>query len=136
MISELRKFGITLGVVFGLLALVFWLRGRACFLYIFILSALFLICALCAPRLLKHVHKVWMTFGMSVGWVMTRVILSILFYLVVTPTGLIARLFGKDFLDIKYDKNAKSHWIPKGSKAPLQGPQGRGSATSSYENQY
>lgn len=133
---ELRKFGITLGVVFGLLALVFWLRGRACFLYIFILSALFLICALCAPCLLKPVHRVWMTFAMSIGWVMTRVILSILFYTVVTPIGLIARLFGKDFLDTSFRGTggtkfggkavppANSCWIPKGG------------VKSSYENQY
>lgn len=121
---ELRKFGITLGIVFGLLGTIFCLRGREYFLYILILSALFLICAFCAPMCLKPVHKLWMTFAMSMGWVMTRVILSILFYLVVTPIGLLARLFGKDFLDIKFDKTATSYWIPKGS------------AKSSYENQY
>ena len=124
MTHELQKFGITLGIVFGLFGAIFCLRGREYFLYILILSALFLICAFCAPVCLKPVHKLWMTFAMAMGWVMTRVILCILFYLVVTPTGLVARLFGKAFLDIKFDKTAASYWIPKSSEK------------SSYENQY
>jgi hypothetical protein len=56
----------------------------------------------------------WMTLAILMSWVMTRVILSVLFYLGITPMSILARLFGKDFLAIKFDrKDVTSYWIPK-----------------------
>lgn len=109
--AELRSFGITIGIVLGLLGGLFLWRGKDYFPYFFILSAAFLLLGLVVPIALKVIHKVWMTLAMLLGLLMTRVILSLLFYLVVTPIGLLARLFGKDFLNLK--KNADSYWIPK-----------------------
>jgi len=112
---ELRKFGIVVGIVLGLLGVLFLWRGKDTYSYFLILSAAFLILGLAVPILLKPIHKVWMTLAELLGWLMTRVILSVLFYLVVTPIGLLARLSGKDFLDSKFDRNANSYWIPKGT---------------------
>ena len=58
---------------------------------------------------------------------MTRVILTVLFCLVVTPTGILARMFGKHFLDIKFDRNVDSYWIARKSAAVER---------KSYENQF
>jgi hypothetical protein len=57
-----------------------------------------------------------MTLAILIGWFMTRIILSILFYLVLTPTRLLARLFGKQFLDLKMDNSKKSYWNYRESK--------------------
>jgi len=111
---ELRKFGITVGIVLGLLGGLFLWRGRDTYSYFLILSAAFLLLGLVVPILLKPIHKVWMTLAVLLGWLMTRVILSVLFYLVVTPIGLLARLFRKDFLELKFNGNGDSYWIPKG----------------------
>jgi len=51
-----------------------------------------------------------MSISILLGFVMTRVILSILFYIVITPVGFVARLLGKDFLDEKIDKSKESYW--------------------------
>jgi len=111
--SDLRKFGITMGIVLTLLGgLLLW-HNKSYYIYLFILAAAFIIPGLAVPFVLKPIHKVWMTISIILGWIMTRVILSILFYLVVTPTNCVARLFGKQFLDLKIDKNVSSYWISK-----------------------
>ncbi len=111
--TELRKFGITLGIVFGLLGGLFLWREKSYYFYLFILSAFFLFFGLVLPVLLKPIHKIWMGLALVLGSIMTRVILSVLFYLVITPLGLISKLSGKDFLDLKFDKSASSYWIQR-----------------------
>ena len=111
--KDLRKFGITVGLVFTLLgALLLW-RNKAYYYWLFIAAAAFLVPGLLVPVLLRPVHKIWMTVAIVLGWIMTRIILTVLFYLVITPTGLLGRLFGKSFLDLKFDDNAESYWIPR-----------------------
>jgi len=111
--SELRKFGITIGIVLGLLGGFFLWRGKTYYSTFFIISILFLFLGLVLPVLLKPIQKIWMVLAILMGWFMTRIILIILFYLIVTPIGLLARLFGKDFLNTKFNKNPDSYWISK-----------------------
>lgn len=111
--SNLRQFGITMGIVLILFGGLFLWRDKDYYIYLFIIATVFMILGLAVPFVLKPIHKAWMTISIILGWIMTRVILSILFYLVVTPTSWLARLFGKQFLDLKIDKNARSYWIPK-----------------------
>ena len=111
---ELRKFGLTMGIVLLLLGGFTWWRGKDYYFYFPWLSGAFIFLALVIPSVLKPVNKMWMTLAILMGWVMTRIILSLLFYLGITPMGFIARLFGKDFLGIKFNKQAaKTYWIPK-----------------------
>lgn len=108
--SELRKFGITIGIVLGLLGgLLLW-RGKDNYTYFLLLSTVFIFLGLVLPIVLKPIQKAWMTFAVILGWFMTRFILSILFYVVFTSIGLILRLFGKQFLDLKMDNSKKSYW--------------------------
>ena len=111
--TELRKFGITLSIVFGLLGGLFLWREKSYYFYLFILSAFFLSFGLVLPAFLKPIHKIWMSFALVLGSIMTRVILSVLFYLVITPLSLISKLGGKDFLDLKFDKFVSSYWIQR-----------------------
>ncbi len=109
--SDLRKFGITIGIVLGILGGLLWWRGKDTYSYFLILSVAFILCGLALPTLLKPLQKAWMTLAVIMGWFMTRVILSILFYFVFTPIGLIPRLLGKQFIDLRIDNSKESYWI-------------------------
>jgi len=111
--KDLRQFGITMGIVLALLGGLFLWREKDCYFYFLMLSIVFFFIGLALPVLLKPIHKVWMTLAILMGWVVTRVIMITLFYLVVTPIGLLTRLCGKDFLNIKSEKNVNSYWIPR-----------------------
>lgn len=108
--KDLRSFGITMAIALTVLGLLFLWRGRGFYYYFFILSATFLVLGMVAPPILKPVQKAWMTFAIIMSWFMTRLILGILFYLVFTVVALVARLLGKQFLDLKTDKSATSYW--------------------------
>ena len=126
--KELRQFGITMGAVFVVIGGLLWWREKNYYSYFFMLSAAFFFPALIIPSVLKPIHKFWMALAVLMSWVMTRVILSILFYLGITPMSLLARLFGKDFLNRKFKKNiSNSYWIPK---------ERRKFEKSDYEKQY
>lgn len=114
--SELRKFGITIGIAFGLLGGLFFWIGKDYYFYFLILFAVLMLSGLLVPIVLKPIQKVWMIFSVILGWFMTRLILSILFYFIVTPIGIISKLLGKDFLDRKFNKNIDSYWIPRKPK--------------------
>jgi hypothetical protein len=111
--KELRQFGITIGVVLGLLGAWFLWRGRDGSHFLIITAIVFFTLGVIVPLVLKPLHKLWMTLAVLLGWLMTRIILIILFYLVVTPIGLLARVCGKDFLNRGFDRKVKSYWIPR-----------------------
>ena len=68
---------------------------------------------LALPKALKWVYIAWMSLALVLGLLVSTLLLTVFFYLVVTPTGLIARLLGKDFLHRKRNPKAQSYWIPK-----------------------
>lgn len=85
-----------------------------------IISIIFLILGLINSNILKPLNFIWMKFGMLLGRIISPVILGIIFFFVVTPTGLIMRLLGKDLLNFKYN-NHKSYWIQKdGPKSKMK----------------
>ena len=124
---ELKQFGITIAVVLGFLSTWFLWRGRDGGYVLLIISIVFLVLGLFLPHLLKPLQKLWMTLAVLLGWLMTRIILIILFYLVVTPIGLFAKLCGKDFLNRKFDREAQSYWIPRKPSPPDK---------KNYQNQF
>jgi len=113
--SDLRKFGLSVGIVLGLLGVLFWWRGKDFYSYFLFVSLILISLGLIAPAALKPFQKTWMRVAVIMGWFMTRLILSVLFYAVITPIGLIAKVSGKEFLDKKFDKlankNITSYWI-------------------------
>ena len=111
--KELRSFGITVGIVFGVLAFALWWQGKANFIYFAAISIVLVVLGLIFSAVLKPIQKIWMGFALIIGYFMTRVILSVLFYLILTPLSLISRIRGKDFLNLKIDKNAASYWIKR-----------------------
>ena len=108
--SNLRKFGIIVGTVFLIIAgLLFWKEKESFQLFLAIGTVLF-VTGIAIPFTLKPFYWVWMVFSIILGWFMTRVILSLLFFVIITPIGLIARSFGKQFLGLKMDRSQQSYW--------------------------
>lgn len=114
--SDLRKFGITVGLVVGIIGGLLWWLGKGSYGYFVTIAIFLIISGLIIPRILLPLQKAWMTIAVVIGWFMTRLILSVLFYLIVTPIGLIGRVFGKEFLELKMDKSKKSYWIYREEK--------------------
>ncbi len=108
--SELKKFGITIGGVLLIVSILLYIYEKPLASYFFGAGFGFQIIAQVFPIILLPLQKIWMTFAVLMGFVMTRVILSILFYLVITPISFVSKIFQKDFLNLKIEKDKKSYW--------------------------
>ena len=119
-ISSNRSFGIVFFIIFFLIALYPLLSDQEIRLWALIISAIFLILGLLKSKLLTPLNKLWFRFGIFLGKIITPIIMGIIFFIVVTPIGLIMRLIGKDVLNLKYNKE-KSYWIEKdGPKSKMK----------------
>jgi 4-hydroxybenzoate polyprenyltransferase len=108
--KDLRKFGLTVGSVLVIIAgLLFWFEKPSA-IYFTIVGAILILTGLIYPAILKPFNKVWIGLAIVLGFIMSRVILTIFFYLILTPISLLAKLFRKKFMDLKYDKSAETHW--------------------------
>ncbi len=110
---DLRKFGLVVGGVFAALGVFFLLRNKGIYPYFLWPGVALMAFGVVWPRSLRQVYLGWMAVALVLGFVMAHVILTLFFFLVVMPIGLLARLFGKDFLSLKLDRAAKSYWIPR-----------------------
>jgi len=111
---ELRSFGLLTGaIIAGLFGLLLpWLKDAALPRWPWAVAVPLAIAALIAPRALRGVYAVWMRIGRVLGAVNTRIILGILFFLVITPVGIVMRLFGRDPLARRFDASAPTYRIP------------------------
>jgi len=110
----LRKFGLTTGAIIIILFALFfpWLfDAPATPIWPWVLASLLWLPALFIPGVLRPVYTTWMKIGHGIGWINTRIILGVLFYVVILPMGLIMRLLGKDPMARKHDKSAPSYRI-------------------------
>ena len=108
--TELRKFGFTVGGVLLIIGIVLLYFEKSSHPYFLGIGGLLIILGAVLPKILLPIQKAWMALAVDLGFIMTRVILSILYYLVITPIGLLAKLFGKDFLDRKIEKDKNTYW--------------------------
>ena len=111
--KELRKFGLTMAlicVVFSSIGI--WKNGAVTglALALLILSGLFIFFGIFLPLQLKTFEKLWMLLAEKINKIMTPIILTITYFLMITPIGLFLKLLGKDILELKIDKNRKSYW--------------------------
>ena len=108
--DAVKKTGLTVGVVLILVSLLLWYLGKNSFMYFSIVGGLFVILAFIAIPVLRPFHKLWMMLALLMGFVMSRVILTILYYIVLTPIGLLAKIVGKKFMPLGFDKKASTYW--------------------------
>lgn len=107
-----KSFGIVFFVVFLIIAIYPILSDGNLRLWSLIISLAFLILGLINSRLLTPLNKLWFKFGILLGKIISPVIMGIIFFLVVTPIGILMRLFKKDVLNLSFNDN-KSYWIEK-----------------------
>ena len=103
---ELRQFGITIAAALCIVGGWLWWKESQWYSYLFLMAAAVLATALLFPRLLKPFQKSWMVLGLCMGLVVTGVLMTILFCLVVTPLGLLMRLRGRDPLNRSFDRES------------------------------
>lgn len=111
--SSDRSFGLVFTVFFLVLALLPLLHGHGMRLWALVLAGAFLFLALAAPKVLMPLNRLWTRFGILLHRIVNPIALGVMFYGVVTPTGLIMRLVGKDPLRLRMDKSASSYWIER-----------------------
>ena len=115
-----RSFGIVFFVVFLLIALYPLTFSEGIIVWSVIISFIFLVLGLLNSKILTPLNKLWFKFGIFLGKIISPLIMGIIFFLVVTPIGLLLRIFGKDVLNLKYDTK-QTYWIEKkGPKSKMK----------------
>jgi hypothetical protein len=111
--KELRTFGLVLGALFATFFGV-WplLRHRASPSWPWMLAGVLWLLALIWPATLSYLHRGWTILGLALGWVNTRVILTLLFAITIVPVGLVMRLCGRDRMARKLDPDCPSYRVP------------------------
>ncbi len=118
-IYELRQFALIVGVGFGVIAtLLLWKSRSTSGGTLLTVSGLLFVFGLIFPKSLRPLERLWMRFAHYLGTIMTFVILVLSFYLVITPMAFLMRLARRDPLNRKFDRKAKSYWIPVEPDAP------------------
>jgi hypothetical protein len=121
---EYRKFGLIVGAIFAILIGmgIPWIRQTEMMRWALILGGTLMFFGVVFPRGLKPVYVAWMTLGYGLGYVNSRIILTVIFYLFVTPYGLLARVMGWTSLPLQYDKNATTYRVNRSGKIDLERP--------------
>ena len=111
-ISSNRSFGIVFFIVFLLIALYPLLKDNDLRIWSLVISFIFLILGLINSKILTPLNRLWFKVGIFLGNFIAPIVMGIIFFLVVTPTGIIMKLLGKDLIKLK-KSNEKSYWIEK-----------------------
>ena len=118
--SSNRSFGIVFFVVFLFIAIYPLNYNGEIRLWSIIISLIFLILGLLRSKILTPLNILWFKFGIFLGKIVSPIIMGSIFFLVVTPIGILMRILGKDLLNLKYNLN-KSYWIEKsGPKSKMK----------------
>ncbi len=119
-IGSNRSFGIVFFVVFLLISIYPLINDESIRIWSLIVSLIFLSLGIINSNILSPLNKLWFKFGIFLGKIISPVVMGIIFFLVVTPIGLIMRLIGKDVLNLRYN-DYKSYWIEKtGPKSKMK----------------
>ncbi|MDC0417074.1 SxtJ family membrane protein [Candidatus Pelagibacter sp.] len=111
-IGSNRSFGIVFFLFFLIIATYPLINGNEIRLWSLIVSIVFLFLGLINSKILNPLNKLWFKFGIFLGKIVSPLVMGIIFFLVVTPIGLLMRLLNKDLLNLKFNNNT-SYWIEK-----------------------
>lgn len=116
--SSDRSFGLTFAAVALILGGIALWRGRDWGVYALAASVAFAALALAAPKLLAPFNRAWLKLGLLLHHVVNPVVMGLMFFGVITPMALVLRLAGKDLLRLRFDRQARSYWIPREPPGP------------------
>ncbi|MBI4969550.1 MAG: hypothetical protein HZC25_15645 [Rhodospirillales bacterium] len=122
-----KAFGLVFAVFFAIIGLWPLKGGEGPRVWALGLAIAFLLVALIRPDILKPLNRLWFLFGLVLHRIVSPIVMALLFFAVVTPVGLLMRLFGKDPMQRRFDAKAESYWIPR--PPPVEG---QGSMTNQF----
>ncbi|MFQ5650826.1 MAG: SxtJ family membrane protein [bacterium] len=111
--KTLRQFGLTAGLLLGIVSAILFYKGRSIYVGFAVTAAVLATSGLLAPGTLGPIYRAWMAVTWAMTWLNTRLILGAVFYLVLTPIALMSRLFGHDPLSKKIQRKSGSYWQPR-----------------------
>ena len=111
-IGSNRSFGIVFFIVFLLIAFYPLLNDRSIHIWSLIISLIFLTLGIINSSILSPLNKISFKFGILLGKIISPLVMGIIFFIVVTPIGILMKILKKDLLNLKYNNN-KSYWIEK-----------------------
>lgn len=123
--KDLRSFGIILGLFLCLIAFLL-MRKHHDNPLILIIGAVSILLGLFSPSLLKYVYKIWMGIALTLGWIMSRIIVTLLFLTLFSLLSVLLKVFKKDLLEQKINRRKTSYWKKRVESKPLE----------SYKKQY
>ena len=110
-INSNRSFGIVFFFVFLIISLWPLLNGNPLRVWSIFVAIIFLIFGLINSNFLTPLNKLWFKFGKLLGFIVAPIVMGVIFFLVITPTGFFMKMLGKDLLNKKYNNKIKSYWI-------------------------
>ena len=113
-INSNRGFGIVFFFVFVIASLWPLINENSLRVWSIFVAIIFLILGLMNSKLLTPLNILWFKFGKLLGFIIAPIVMGIVFFVVITPTGLIMKIIGKDLLNNKYNNKIKSYWINRG----------------------
>ena len=108
-----RSFGLLFSIIFLIISLWPLLNSEAYRLWALIISLIFLFLGVIDSQVLSPFKSAWIKLGEFLGKVIAPIVMFLVFFTILTPTGIILRLFGKDLIKIKKDKTCKSYWVDR-----------------------
>ena len=119
--KELRKYGLIMFSAFFVITIVLFLRDRSIWVYTFIPSVFFFLSSLLFPFILAPIERVWMKIGGVMGFVMTNILLTLVYTLGIIPIGILVQLFKGGSFEKGFQKKASTYWLD----VPADGPASR-----------
>ena len=110
--SSNKSFGIVFFIVFIIISLYPLVNQEDIRIWSLVIAFIFFILALLNSKILTPLNKIWTRFGLFLGNLISPIVMGIIFFFVVTPIGLLMRLFGKDVLNLKNNKSS-TYWIKR-----------------------
>jgi len=111
-IGSNKSFGIVFSIFFLIIALYPLVNGDGIRVWSIIVSLIFLFLGLIKSKILTPLNKIWFKFGIFLGKIVSPLVMGVIFFLVVTPIGILMKILKKDLLNLKFNNN-KSYWIEK-----------------------
>ncbi len=113
-----RKFGFTIAIAFLVIGALPLLRHAGVRWWMWIVAALFGAVAWLRPQSLTTLNRWWLKLGLLLGQIVSPIAMAILFFLVITPIGLLMRVFGKASMRVQFDPKMSSYWVPRDPPGP------------------
>ena len=112
-ISSNRNFGLVFFMFFLILSLWPLIYGDPARIWLAGISLVFLFLGLMRSKLLTPLNRIWSKFGLVMGYIISPIVMGVVFFLVITPIALVMNIIGKDLLNKKYDKKKETYWIKR-----------------------